>query len=124
MGNVLINPSATQLGAANAVLRGRGVRYESRFAGPLSIKGVMAGSATWETSAGRFEVVPGSVLLIHENEEYIVTIDALRPVETFCFFFARGFDARFVFKPDAIGCRGSYNITSHPPGRCSMVVMP
>ena len=24
----------------------------------------------------------------------------------------------------AIGCRGSYNITSHPPGKCSIVVMP
>jgi AraC-like DNA-binding protein len=91
MAGVLINPSAMQLGTANAVLRGRGARYESRFAGPLSIKGVISGSATWETSAGRYEVMPGSVLLIHENEQYTVTIDALRPVETFCFFFASGF---------------------------------
>jgi AraC-like DNA-binding protein len=88
---ILINPPAARFGSANAVLHGRSARYESRFTGPLSIKGVIAGSATWETSAGRFEVGPGSVLLIHEDEEYTVTVDAPRTVETFCFFFARGF---------------------------------
>lgn len=88
----LINPPASLLGTANAFVGGRGVRrYEHRFAGPLSIKAVMAGSATWETRAGRFEVMPGSVLLLNDGEEYEITVDALQPVETFCFFFERGF---------------------------------
>lgn len=88
---MLINPPAAQFGSDNALLHGRGSRYASRFAGPLSIKAVISGSATWETAAGRYELMPGAALLIHENEEYTVTVDALRPVETFCFFFAEGF---------------------------------
>jgi AraC family transcriptional regulator len=88
---VLVNPPAERFGTGNAVLHGRGARYESRFAGPLSIKSVLSGSATWETAAGRFELAPGTALLIHDDEEYTVTVDALRPVETFCFFFADGF---------------------------------
>lgn len=89
---VLINPAADVLGTANAVLSGRGVRrYEHRFAGPLSVKAVIAGRAVWETGARRFEVVPGSALLLHDGEEYEITIDALQPVETFCLFFSQGF---------------------------------
>lgn len=87
-----INPHPSRLGAVNAVVGGRGVRrYEHRFAGPLSVKCVISGVAAWETDAGRFELVPGSVLLLNDGEEYEVTVDALQPVETFCFFFARGF---------------------------------
>jgi len=89
---VLFNPPAHLFGTRNAVLTARGVRrYEHRFAGPLSVKAVIAGSATWETAAGRFELVPGSVLLLEDGEEYEITVDALQPVETFCFFFGRGF---------------------------------
>lgn len=91
MAGVLINPPASQFGSANAVLRGLGSQYESRFAGPLSVKSVIAGSAIWRTGAGRYELVPGSVLVIHEDEEYTVSVDALHPVETFCFFFRAGF---------------------------------
>lgn len=91
MSGVPINPPASQLGSVNAVLHGRSSRYESRFAGALSVKGVISGSATWQTDAGHYEIVPGSVLLIHEDEEYTVSVDALRPVETFCFFFRTGF---------------------------------
>jgi AraC family transcriptional regulator len=91
MAGVLINPPAARFGASNAVLSGRAARYESRFAGPLSVKAVISGSATWETAAGRFELVPGAALLIHDDEPYEVTIAAPRPVETFCFFFERGF---------------------------------
>ncbi|HYC58102.1 MAG TPA: AraC family transcriptional regulator [Thermoanaerobaculia bacterium] len=88
---MLINPPAALFGTDNAVLHGRGSRYESRFSGPLSVKAVVSGSATWETAAGRYELMPGAALVIHEDEEYTVTVDALRPVETFCFFFADGF---------------------------------
>ncbi|HYR28927.1 MAG TPA: AraC family transcriptional regulator [Thermoanaerobaculia bacterium] len=89
---VLFNPPAHLFGTENAVLTARGVRrYEHRFDGPLSVKAVIAGSATWETADGRFDVVPGSVLLLEDGEEYEITVDALQPVETFCFFFGRGF---------------------------------
>ena len=97
MTEVAINPRADLLGVENAILSGRGQRYQfGAFAGPLSIKAVMAGSATWETPSGRFEIAPGSALVLNDGEEYTITIDSLQPVETFCVFFARGFveDAR------------------------------
>lgn len=89
---MLLNPPAHLLGTGNAIVGGRGVRrYEQRFAGPLSVKAVIAGRAVWETGEGRFELVPGCALVLNDGEEYEVTIDALQPVETFCLFFARGF---------------------------------
>jgi AraC-like DNA-binding protein len=92
MTDVLINPAPALLGAHNAVVGGRGVRRHTvQFTGPLSVKGVIAGSGTWETAAGRYEMVPGAVLLLNDGEPYTLTIDALQPVETFNFFFARGF---------------------------------
>ena len=66
-------------------------RYEQRFAGPLSVKAVIRGLATWETRAGRFEVIPGAALVLGDGEEYEITVDSLQPVETFCLFFERGF---------------------------------
>jgi AraC family transcriptional regulator len=89
--DVLVNPAAALLGTTNAVLSGRSARYESRFTGPLSIKSVICGSATWETAQGRFEVVPGCALLVNDGEEYSIAVDGLQPVETFCLFFERGF---------------------------------
>jgi AraC family transcriptional regulator len=92
MTDVLINPAAALLGAQNAILSGRGVRHHTTsFTGPLSIKGVMEGSGTWETAEGRYELIPGAVLLINDGEPYTLTIDSLQPVETFNFFFERGF---------------------------------
>lgn len=88
---VLVNPAAALLGTTNAVLTARARQYESRFASAISIKGVVCGSATWETRLGRFELVPGMALLLEDGEEYTVTVDALQPVETFNVFFARGF---------------------------------
>ena len=97
MSEVAINPPADLLGVENAILTGRGRRYQfGAFAGPLSIKAVTSGSATWETPSGRFEVGPGCALVLNDGEEYTISIDSLQPVETFCVFFARGFveDAR------------------------------
>lgn len=92
MTDVLVNPESPLLGAHNAVVTGRAERpHTVRFTGPLSIKGVIAGSATWETHEGRYELVPGAVLLLNDGEEYTLTIDALHPVETFNLFFQRGF---------------------------------
>src|SRR5262245_29385001 len=92
MPEVAINPPAHVFGRKNAILNARGTRHhESEFAGPLSIKSVVRGSATWETRDGRYELMPGSVLLLNDGEEYSITVDALQPVETFCVFFERGF---------------------------------
>ncbi|HJQ36194.1 MAG TPA: AraC family transcriptional regulator [Thermoanaerobaculia bacterium] len=92
MAEVVINPPASAFGRVNAILNGRGTRhYESRFAGPLSAKAVIRGRATWETDEGRYELGPGAALLLNDGEEYTITVDALQPVETFCFFFERGF---------------------------------
>ncbi|HYK02719.1 MAG TPA: AraC family transcriptional regulator [Thermoanaerobaculia bacterium] len=92
MTDVLINPPAALLGAHNAIVAGRTVRrHTTQFTGPLSIKGVIEGSATWETREGRYELVPGAVLLLNDGEAYSLTVDALQPVETFNFFFERGF---------------------------------
>lgn len=92
MAEVLINPPASAFGSANAILNARAARHhESRFAGPLSVKAVISGRATWETDQGTFDLMPGAVLLLNDGEEYSVTVDALQPVETFCLFFERGF---------------------------------
>ncbi len=91
MTEVLINPRAASLGVQSAVLSAKSDGlYESRFTGPLSIKAVIEGSATWETRDGRYELAPGSVLLIHDGEEYTIVVDGLQPVETFVLFFERG----------------------------------
>lgn len=88
---VAINPPARALGTTNAILTGRGTRYESRFTGPLSVKCVIEGRARWETDDGSFELVPGCALLLNDGEEYTIAFDGLQTVETFCFFFERGF---------------------------------
>src|SRR5687768_14874226 len=92
MTELLLNPPPGSLGRANVLLAARARRHEvHRFAGPLSIKSVVDGAATWETRAGRFELVPGAALVLNDGEEYSICVDALQPVETFCVFFARGF---------------------------------
>ncbi|MCU1231886.1 MAG: hypothetical protein JWO97_4770 [Acidobacteria bacterium] len=87
-----INPPAAVLGTINAIVAGRARQYDVRgFTGPLSVKAVIAGLATWQTPAGRFDVGPSGCLILNDGEEYSLTIDAPQPVETFCIFFARGF---------------------------------
>lgn len=92
MTELLINPPPGTLGRANVLLSARARRHEMHaFTGPLSIKSVIHGAATWETRDGRFELVPGATLVLNDGEEYSIRVDALQPVETFCVFFARGF---------------------------------
>ncbi|HEX9160425.1 MAG TPA: AraC family transcriptional regulator [Thermoanaerobaculia bacterium] len=89
---VLINPPSGPIGDRNAILSGITRYYDvRRFAGPLSLKSVVRGRATWTTGAGSFVVDPGAALIVHEGEEYDIAIDALQPVETFCIFFAPRF---------------------------------
>jgi AraC-like DNA-binding protein len=74
------------------ILNGRGRDYYVRdFPGPLSIKSVVSGAATWETGEGRFEIRPGSCLVLNDRQPYSITIESRTVVETLCIFFSRGF---------------------------------
>jgi AraC-like DNA-binding protein len=89
---VAINPPQGLLGRVNAVIAGRARRHEvANVPGPLSIKCVIEGVATWETRGGRYEMGPAGWLVLNDGEEYTISIDSLRPVETFCLFFQPGF---------------------------------
>ena len=61
------------------------------FAGPLSIKTVICGSAAWQTGSARYVIEPGQALVLNDREEYETVVDSPHPVETFCVFFARGY---------------------------------
>lgn len=92
MASVLVNPRPALIGTQNAIVSGVRRQYDMRgFRAPCSIKSVIRGAAQWETAAGMFEVTPGSALILNDDEEYALTVDSLRPVETFCLFFAEGF---------------------------------
>ena len=87
-----VNPARLTLDSPNVILSGRGTRYHvPDFAGPLSIKSVLAGSAVWETADGRHVVMPGAHLVLGHGQRYTITIDEPTPTETFCVFFRRGF---------------------------------
>jgi len=90
-GEVLINPPADRLGTRHALLWGRGCRhYVAGFRGPLSIKSVMRGRATWETDGRRYDLDPFSWVVINQDQPYTVSVEGDEPVETFCIFFRRG----------------------------------
>jgi AraC family transcriptional regulator len=89
---VLVNPRGDALGQSHVILNGRGRDYHvPDFAGPLSIKSVLSGAATWQTAEGHFELRPGSCLIVNDRQPYSMTIESKHVVETLCVFFARGF---------------------------------
>jgi AraC family transcriptional regulator len=73
-------------------LWGRARRYYvPSFPGPLSIKSVPAGRASWTTDEARHELGEASYLIVNDAHPYTLEIESEEPVETFCIFFARGF---------------------------------
>jgi len=89
---VLVNPRASALWESHVILNGRGRDYHVRdFPGPLSIKSVLSGTAAWETGEGRFEIGPGSCVVLNDRQPYSLTIESREVVETLCLFFAHGF---------------------------------
>lgn len=77
---------------SHVILNGRGRDYHvSNFPGPLSIKSVISGTATWQTAEGRFELRPGSALVLNDRQPYSITIESREIVETLCVFFREGF---------------------------------
>src|SRR5262249_48349633 len=59
--------------------------------GPLSIKTVLDGEVAWTIHGRDLVVDRSSFLIVAEGEKYSMNIDARRPVETCCAFFAPGF---------------------------------
>jgi AraC-like DNA-binding protein len=89
---LLVNPHHNAFWDSHVVLNGRARDYYvGDFPGPLSIKSVVSGRAVWETSEGRFEIGPGSCLVVNDGQPYSITIESREVVETLCIFFARGF---------------------------------
>lgn len=91
-------PDGAQLGAENVVLHARARRHQVReYSGPLSIKTVLDGRVSWIVDGGRrreLVVDPHSFLILNAGETYSMDIDAARPVETCCVFFAAGYVER------------------------------
>jgi len=89
---LLVNPRPNAFWASHVLLNGRARDYYvSDFPGPLSIKSVVSGRAVWETSEGRFEIGPGSCVILNDLQPYSITVESRQVVETLCIFFARGF---------------------------------
>jgi AraC family transcriptional regulator len=87
-----INPREAILGTENAILSGtNNSYYVPDYEGCLSIKTIVSGSASWEAAGRRFVVHENSYLILNDRQRYTMTIDAARPVTTFCLFFQRGF---------------------------------
>ena len=86
------NMLSAPLGTHNAVLRARACRHRVMdFAGPLSIKSVVAGTVAWRSGGRDLMVDRDSFLVLHDGEPYSMNIDSRTPVATLCVFFQRGF---------------------------------
>jgi AraC family transcriptional regulator len=90
-------PSGARLGTDNVVLEARAKRHVVEdYAGPLSIKTVLDGQVAWVIRGRELVVDPSSFLIVNAGEPYSMNIDAAKPVETCCVFFAPGFVERVV----------------------------
>lgn len=89
---LLVNPGHAPTTDQSVLLWGRARRYYvPSFAGPLSIKTVPSGQASWTTDEARHQLGESSYLVVNDAHPYTIEVDAKELVETFCVFFARGF---------------------------------
>jgi AraC-like DNA-binding protein len=85
-------PVGSCFGADNLVLHARATHHQvENFAGPLSIKTVVAGQVEWTINGRKLLVDPSSFLVLPAGEKYSMNIAAAKPVETCCIFFSSGF---------------------------------
>jgi AraC family transcriptional regulator len=85
-------PDGARFGADNLMLHARARRHRTDdFAGPLSIKTVVAGAVTWRLGGRDLPVDPASFLVLGAGEWYSLNIDTAHDVETACAFFRDGF---------------------------------
>ncbi|HZO57673.1 MAG TPA: AraC family transcriptional regulator [Bryobacteraceae bacterium] len=90
-------PGGARLGKDNVLLHARARRHQvENYAGPLSIKTVVAGQVSWIIARRELVVDPSSFLIVSAGEKYSMNIAASSPVETCCAFFAPGFVERTV----------------------------
>lgn len=88
-------PEGAQLGIDNVVLNARAKQHRvDGYVGPLSIKTVLTGQVAWVVDGRELVVDRSSFLILSAGERYSMNIDADRPVETCCVFFAPGFVER------------------------------
>lgn len=86
-----VNPPWDSLGTRCAIVGGRATRYRvDEFAGPLSLKTVLAGSAEFRTRHGRHWVRPGDTLIVNAGSPYSMRIDSSEPVITLSVFLPAG----------------------------------
>ena len=86
-------PDDCQFGRDNLVLHASGRRHRvDNFPGPLSIKTVIDGQATWIVDGRELVVDTGSFLILNDGQKYSMNLmDAPRPIETCCAFFRKGY---------------------------------
>lgn len=70
------------------VLRARAQRYFWEGRQPLSIKAFFGGKALYRAGGGYHAVGGASYLVLNAERHYTISIEAPRPVESFCVFFA------------------------------------
>ena len=88
-------PETAHLGTDNVVLHARSKRHSvDGYAGPLSIKTVLAGQVAWIVGGRELIVDRSSFLILSAGEKYSMNIAAMKPVETCCVFFAPDFVER------------------------------
>ena len=88
-------PTSSRLGTDNVILQARARRHHvENYAGPLSIKTVLAGQVTWMVGGRELVVDRSSFLILAAGERYSLNIHAAQPVETCCAFFSPGFVER------------------------------
>jgi len=80
------------LGRDNLVLRASARFHSVRdYPGPLSIKTVIKGRASWRHERRSLVVGQDSFLVLSDSQPYSLDIEAREPVHTCCVFFAKGF---------------------------------
>lgn len=77
-------------GSRSTVLHEVGWRRFQAFSrgGALSVKCMFGGAATYATGRARHRVDDGGYLVLNEGSPYGISIDAARPLESFCVFLA------------------------------------
>lgn len=73
------------------ILHEKSAEYFWKGTGALSIKTFSGGRAMYQAGHGHFAVEEGRYLLLNQGQEYSISIEADRPVESFCVFFPEGF---------------------------------
>jgi AraC-like DNA-binding protein len=85
----VVNPREASFWRRNVIMTGAGTRETPvvTFAGPLSIKGVLAGQIDWRTPEARFRLSPDTFVVLNNGQEYSLSTDVEGQCRTFCAFF-------------------------------------